>query len=317
MRDPTSSQPDFKEDSDIRQCKVSLEPLEVAQNRKRRWSKKFPVRISWHTDGRDYCVYLFSPTSREKEDWFRRLRSASNGITSKVLIEQQKDFFAYMQKYFPAGPTQQPQASSGHSRSQKRHHSRAQVQRPSSLVQFSKDQEEEISITKVSSVQHHVSRRPQSLGSSGDPPHYTNQRSPGPRQPTPVDEFGFEMVCRPPKDTDWINAMAARLCWDVWHEERWKNWVMGRIQRKLIRVKTPSFMEQLQLTDVELGNDMPVINFLRDGPKLDLNGIWVYLDVTYQGSFIMTIETKLKLGAKGEVGKGTAQAKAAEMLTVR
>ncbi len=72
---------------------------------------------------------------------------------------------------------------------------------------------------------------------------------------------------------------------------------MTRIQRKLIRVKTPSFMEKLLLTDVQLGNDMPMINHLHDGPKLDLDGVWVFLDVTYRGSFVMTIETKLKLGA--------------------
>ena len=105
-------------------------------------------------------------------------------------------------------------------------------------------------------------------------------------------------VPRPPRDTDWVNALAARLCWDVWHEQRWKDWVMTRIQKKLIRVKTPSFMEQLHLTDVCLGNDMPVINRLISGPKLDLRGIWVYLDVTYSGLFVMTIETKLKFGKK-------------------
>ena len=76
----------------------------------------------------------------------------------------------------------------------------------------------------------------------------------------------------------------------------------GRIQRKLIRVKTPSFMDQLRLKEVHVGRDMPVINRLHAGPELRLDGIWVYLDVTFRGSFVMTIETKLKLGATGEEG---------------
>ena len=129
-----------------------------------------------------------------------------------------------------------------------------------------------------------------------------------------MDENGFELVHHPPKHTDWINALAARLCWDVWHEKRWKDWVMTKIQKKLCRVKTPSFMEQLQLTDVQLGNDMPVINYLYEGPKLDLDGIWVYLDVTYTGLFVMTIETKLKpLGTNDEKDKSEARARTAPL----
>ncbi len=139
------------------------------------------------------------------------------------------------------------------------------------------------------------------------------------RQSSMVDELGFEHVqfptpsiIRGPNATSgktsktetppnqWLNSLAARLCWDVWHEHRWKDWVMTRIQKKLIRTKTPSFMEKLRLTDINIGNDMPTVNRLIGGPRLDLRGIWVYLDVTYQGKFVMTIETKMKLGGKGE-----------------
>ena len=84
---------------DARQCSFTLVPEEVAQNRKRRWSKKFPIRISWPE--KKYCVYIFTHTSREKEDWFRRLKSAASGITSDDLIIKQKNFFAYMEQYFP------------------------------------------------------------------------------------------------------------------------------------------------------------------------------------------------------------------------
>lgn len=71
---------------------------------------------------------------------------------------------------------------------------------------------------------------------------------------------------------------------------------MTKIEKKLIRIKTPAIMEQLRLTDIDVGNDMPMINKLIGGPRMDLRGIWVYLDVTYQGKFVMTIETKMKLG---------------------
>ena len=170
-------------------------------------------------------------------------------------------------------------------------------------------------ITTTASVTNH----------SGRPP-LTSSSSLSSRQSSLVDELGFEHIQYPnpsnsrgltnPRTSktridssspnQWLNSLAARLCWDVWHEQRWKDWVMTRIQKKLIRIKTPSFMEKLRLTDIDIGNDMPTVNRLIGGPRLDLRGIWVYLDVTYQGKFVMTIETKMKLGGKvgGDSGGG-------------
>lgn len=299
---------------DIRQCSFTLVPEEVAQNRKRRWSKKFPIRISWPE--KKYCVYIFTHTSREKEDWFRRLKSAASGVTSDALITQQKNFFAYMEQYFPTD-SPHSDASVAHGRLRKRGSLQSQANRqPSPRVKYHADSEEEggVSISRPS-LQHPGRQPPAAISSfsiaaetSVDPipQAHTGVRTSSTstlRSLDSLDESSYEFVPRPlkpPKETDWINSLAARLCWDVWHEERWKNWVMSRIQRKLIRVKTPSFMEQLRLTDVKLGKDMPVINRLFDGPKLDMQGIWVYLDVTYVGLFVMTIETKLKFGKKEE-----------------
>ncbi|KAL5473362.1 hypothetical protein EMCRGX_G027838 [Ephydatia muelleri] len=101
------------------------------------------------------------------------------------------------------------------------------------------------------------------------------------------------------KETDWMNVFIARLCWDVWHEDFWKKWATAKIQNVLSRVTTPSFMEKLKVSDVKLGMDTPVINKLVEGPILDPEGTWVYLDITYTGSFTMTIETKLKLTLTG------------------
>ena len=80
---------------------------------------------------------------------------------------------------------------------------------------------------------------------------------------------------------------------------------MTRIQKKLVRIKTPGFMESLQLTDVAIGNKMPVINRLCEGPYVKVDGVWVFLDVTYEGLFVMTIKTKLKLGQGQKENKGT------------
>lgn len=89
---------------------------------------------------------------------------------------------------------------------------------------------------------------------------------------------------------------------------------MTRIQKKLIRTKTPSFMESLRLTDIDVGNDMPMVSRRIGGPRLDLKGIWVYLDVTYRGKFVMTIETKMKLG--GKAGEGGQKEEGKQMVTL-
>lgn len=273
-----------------------------------------------------FKMFLFSPTSREKEDWFRRLRHASDGFTSDHLIEKLNSFFGYMQGYFPNVSQQSLGRHYAASASSSRR------QKTMNRIQYSSHKENEdrvleeesassISITRESGPRvskHSRLHSPQRSSQQSITTHETGLESSVDRfssrqssvsslmSRTSLDKNGFEIVSRPRKvtsDTLWLNALAARLCWDIWHDQRWKDWVKSRIQKKLIRVKTPSFMEQLSLTDVELGNDMPVVNRLCGGPRLDLQGIWVYLDITYEGRFVMTIKTKLKSGKKGNEGE--------------
>ena len=300
--------------TDIRTCEITLVPEEVAKNRKRRWSKKFPIKI-FNPPPNTYRVYLFSPHARDKEDWFRRLKHANHGLTSKQVIEKEKRFFAYMQHYFPTNffPSTDSKRSSSRRSSKHGHPQKPVVARVRYSVK--QDQEEDTKTEASESVSFkgspkapHSHQSPPSTatahGSSGSSSVDDHQLSHALSKSSSVDSE-FEIIPHPQKlsktyELQWLNAVAARLCWDIWHEQRWKDWVTTRIQKKLIRVKTPSFMEQLRLTDVKLGNDMPVVQRLREGPKLDLKGIWVYLDVTYSGKFVMTIETKMKLGKENQ-----------------
>lgn len=315
---------------DIRQCTVSIEPLEVAQNRKRRWSKKFPIMVACEKALRKFKVYLFSPTAREKEDWFRRLRNAADGLTSAQLIQQQREFFAYMQKYFPATILRNlslfPSAARRRPLSNKSSLNRSgsssrksanQKNVDSTLVQFSKaadvdvDEHSDVEVSGGVNITRpkgqispnaSLNRHPTSSSLSSSP---VKSRTPPPTRASPSrsptlsyrSEDDFEVVNSPPNKCPsqsglprnllhppgggsmdlWLNSVAARLCWDIWHEQRWKDWVMSRIQKKLIKVKTPSFMEKLHLTDIAIGNDMPIVKQLAGGPRLDLRGIWIDL----------------------------------------
>lgn len=309
--------------TDIRTCKITLVPEEVAKNRKRRWSKKFPIMI-FNPPPNTYRVYLFSPHARDKEDWYRRLKHANSGHAADWVIRKEKKFFAYMENYFPLDSFPAMTSASSRGSSTSRRHSKQLSGAPrksseprvrysvnpetdevsknelSESVSFKGSAKAPPSQRQLSSVSHG------SYQSHGEPSHGEHQHSHTRSISSTSVYSDFEVIPRPPKLTktsqlQWLNAVAARLCWDIWHEQRWKDWVTTRIQKKLIRVKTPSFMEQLRLTGVDLGNDMPVVQQLREGPKLDLRGIWVFLDVTYTGNFVMTIETKMKFGKENQV----------------
>ena len=318
---------------DIRRCKLALVPDEVAKNRKRRWSKKFPIMI-FNPPPNTYRVYLFSPHARDKEDWYRRLKHANSGYTSDRAISKAKGFFGYMEGYFPSEsyPTFSS-ASFKSSSSAKRSSKHAQPRKASlTRVRYSVNLENEdtnksedmesVSFKKNPKSQQ-AAQRQASTASQSSVRTYGSDSSIGEHQLSHTHSVSssvdseFEVIPRPLKVTrssqlQWLNAVAARLCWDIWHEQRWKDWVTTRIQKKLIRVKTPPFMEQLRVTDVDLGNDMPVVLKLKEGPKLDLRGIWVYLDVVYSGKFVMTIETKMKFGKESQ----TEEAEGRQMTTI-
>ena len=292
---------------DLRECSILIVPEEIAQNRKRRWSKKFPVSVSWSEDEADKKgrVFLFPYTSREKEEWFRRMRLGQEGKRYDEIVSELKIFVRYMGKYMPhaVSPPLESRSrpeSHSHSRSSKRSEERlAHRQRrgnkhslkvASGSVRFSNttdpvDEEEDttVSISNASPKSPlTVQRNSLDVPTTRD----SKKQSLPDSSISPSLTYGF------------INAGMARLAWDLWHEERWKKWVQSRIQRKLIRIKTPSFMEPLKVTAVDMGMDMPVIKRPYRLPKLDSRGIWVYLEVDYKGTFNMTIETKLKLEPK-------------------
>ena len=295
---------------DLRSCSVLIVPEEVAQNRKRRWSKKFPISLSWSSKDR---VYLFAFTSKEKEEWFRRLRLASEGVTYDKICEDLKIYYGYMGKYMPLDiytaltpPRTHKDTQKSHHRLHKPHihHKQKEGGHKSSTratVSFSAANilSEEDESGKTISITNQNKSLPVSSSNQGSSKALESSYGSGGRGGSDAH------VIKPlPKSLPlnlsmgWVNAGLARMAWDVFHEERWNKLVTSRIQRKLIRIKTPSFMEPLKVTEVHMGMDVPVINRPFKLPMLDHRGIWVYLDVSYRGTFTMTIETKLKLEGK-------------------
>ncbi|KAG0418239.1 hypothetical protein HPB47_004994 [Ixodes persulcatus] len=59
--------------------------------------------------------------------------------------------------------------------------------------------------------------------------------------------------------TQWINVLVGRLFYDVFTCQEWSDVVRQRIQRKLNRIKVPFFMEELTVTEIHLGSQLPYI----------------------------------------------------------
>ncbi|XP_061425704.1 LOW QUALITY PROTEIN: testis-expressed protein 2 [Lethenteron reissneri] len=99
-------------------------------------------------------------------------------------------------------------------------------------------------------------------------------------------QVGSEVSC--------INALIGRILWDALTSEQWAQLISSKIQQKLGKIRLPPFLDALELTELDMGKD--VLRILRAfPPTLDSQGLWVELDVSYSGSFEMTLETKLNL----------------------
>lgn len=95
-------------------------------------------------------------------------------------------------------------------------------------------------------------------------------------------------------DGIWINALLGRILFDMHKCPDTINVIQDKIQRKLDNIKLPYFMESLLVSELVIGQGAPIIHSATK-PAIDERGLWFDLDLTYEGSLTMTIETKLNL----------------------
>ena len=92
----------------------------------------------------------------------------------------------------------------------------------------------------------------------------------------------------------WVNVIFGRAFWDVWHDKYWTNKVKERFENKLAKMKKPSFIRDITISDLNLGQSLPVITKTFP-PVVDERGTWVDLEVTYNGGLILTFEGHLNI----------------------
>ncbi|KAK0147260.1 Testis-expressed protein 2 [Merluccius polli] len=104
----------------------------------------------------------------------------------------------------------------------------------------------------------------------------------------------------------WVNALLGRVFWDFLGEKYWANVVSKKIQMKLSKIRLPYFMNELTLTELDMGFAIPKI-LQASRPSVDHQGLWFDLEISYTGSFLMTLETKMNLARLGKEGEGLGE----------
>ncbi|XP_020351321.1 testis-expressed protein 2 [Oncorhynchus kisutch] len=101
--------------------------------------------------------------------------------------------------------------------------------------------------------------------------------------------------------TDWVNALIGRIFLDFLREKYWADIVSRKIQKKLSRIRLPYFMNELTLTELDMGSCLPQITSA-SRPVVNSRGLWLELEVVYTGALQMTLETKINLSKLGKEG---------------
>ncbi|XP_023139309.2 testis-expressed protein 2-like isoform X2 [Amphiprion ocellaris] len=315
---------------DLTNCKVYLVPQSLA--RKRIWNKKYPICIElgkqddfmskaegdrWEagegmstrdrgegmggvqdrgfsSSSRDLTLYLFGRTGREKEEWFQRFLSAS-----KLKAELKKSSSVVGSK----------KTSSSHSRSS----SRSSLDEALASQPRPKDSSASSSMAASAKTKplldysvYMGSLLPKQLAVSptaASPVLQSPQSSPGADKKLPNTTSAQVKPMGEEEDTvAWVNAALGRVFWDFLTEPYWAELVSKKIQMKLSKIRLPYFMNELTLTELDMGSATPRI-LGASKPSIDYRGLWFDLEVSYSGSFLMTLETKMNLIRLGKEGE--------------
>ncbi|XP_032849544.2 testis-expressed protein 2-like isoform X2 [Tyto alba] len=291
---------------DLTDAKVFLCPPSLA--RKRTWNKKYPIclllpdpadmdcRSSEEQDAelqrdegikkapvpgqdvpgdcRERCLYLFGRTGREKEEWYQHLMRASRGTPGSSRGEARAG----------VGPARQSSGSSS---------GESAEDIPSSVPP--KDLAGSIQQKIFLDYSTYMARFvPAQVG--GSPDRSPSHGALGSPMPT---KLGEDAAGRSEACMAWMNALVGRIFWDFLRERYWAEQVSGKIQKKLSKIKLPYFMNELTLTELDMGTSIPSV-LSASNPTINDRGLWVDMEVTYSGSLQMTLETKMNLCKLGK-----------------
>lgn len=251
---------------------------------------------------RDPILYLFGRTGREKEEWFRRFTLASK---LKSDLKKSSGVSGSKSGLLPAHSRHSsPSGHLSHSRSSSKGSMEEMMPQPK--------QKELLGGVRQKMLLDYSVYMGRCVPQDGQSPHRSPVQS---AESSPT--AGKKLPKAPPSEEEeqeaWVNALLGRIFWDFLGEKYWSDVVSKKIQMKLSKIKLPYFMNELTLTELDMGVAVPKI-LQAFKPYVDHQGLWIDLEMSYNGSFLMTLETKMnltKLGKEplvealkvGEIGK--------------
>ncbi|XP_070771390.1 testis-expressed protein 2-like [Enoplosus armatus] len=323
---------------DLTNSKVSLVPHSLA--RKRIWNKKYPICIElgkqddfmskaegdrWEasesgnardrgegtggaqergcssSSSRDLTLYLFGRTGREKEEWFQRFLSASKlkaGLKKASSVAGSKSALSSHSRSSSRSSLDEALASQPRSKDSSASSTTAGSAKTKPLLDYSVymasilPKQEALSPTAASPSL-------QSPQSSPGADKKLQSTSSAQVQPSGGEEEKEE---KEEDNVAWVNATLGRVFWDFLTEPYWGELVSKKIQMKLSKIRLPYFMNELTLTELDMGSATPRV-LGASKPSIDYRGLWFDLELSYSGSFLMTLETKMNLIRLGKEGE--------------
>ncbi|KFQ99933.1 Testis-expressed sequence 2 protein, partial [Nipponia nippon] len=309
---------------DLTNAKVFLCPPSLA--RKRTWNQKYPICVllpdpvevecrssEEHNtelqrdegtkkapvpgqdipgDCRERCLYLFGRTGREKEEWYQHLVRASHRTPCSSHGEARAGEKQPSWPLLHAGTDPGSGSSSGGSAEDI----------PSAVPpkDLAGSVRQKIFLDYSTYMARFV---PAQVGGSPDqsPSHGALGRPPPTKGlvASVPPQLGEDTAGRSEACMAWMNALVGRIFWDFLRERYWAEQVSNKIQKKLSKIKLPYFMNELTLTELDMGTSIPSV-LSASNPTVNDRGLWVDMEVTYSGSLQMTLETKMNLCKLGK-----------------
>ncbi|XP_014644649.1 PREDICTED: testis-expressed sequence 2 protein isoform X3 [Ceratotherium simum simum] len=197
---------------------------------------------------RDQILYLFGRTGREKEEWFRRF----------ILASKPKSEIKKPPGISGSKPGVLPSHSRHNSPSGHLTHSRSSSKGSVEEIMSQPKQKELVGNVRQKMLLDYSVYMARCVPQENQSP----QRSPvlsAESSPT----AGKKLPEAPPSEEEeqeaWVNALLGRMFWDFLGEKYWSDLVSKKIQMKLSKIKLPYFMNELTLTELDMGMAVPKI----------------------------------------------------------